>query len=409
MERAELARLLQATAECHLLDDTPADAPVVICERDPVRFMQAFAAAAAGTGPVFLTDPSWGAAERATLDQVVRSQISNLKSEMQRAWLAVPTGGSSGVIRFARHDQDTIAAAVGGFTRHFGVQRVNAVGLLPLHHVSGLMAWMRCALTGGEYRPWSWDDLLSGQRPALGTGDWFLSLVPTQLQRLLGSAAAVDWMRRFRVISVGGGPVWLELAQAAADARVPVSLGYGLTETMAMVAAQRPEEFATGDRSAGRPMPHARVSIGSEGEVSIAGDSVFRGYWPEENRARSFVTSDAGSLDASGRLRLLGRRDAVIITGGKKVQPEEVEAALRATGLFADVAVIGVPDREWGEAVVACHPAGVAVAAAQVSGLLAALAPYKRPKRYVAVPDWPRNEQGKVNRAALRAAVAESR
>jgi O-succinylbenzoic acid--CoA ligase len=325
---------------------------------------------------------------------------------MRRAWLAVPTGGSSGSIRFARHDQDTMAAAVGGFTRHFGVGRVNAVGLLPLHHVSGLMAWMRCVLTGGEFRPWSWDDLLSGQRPALEPGDWFLSLVPTQLQRLLGSPAAVDWLRRFRVISVGGGPVWPELADAAAQARLPVSLGYGLTETMAMVAAQLPEEFAGGDRSAGRAMPHARVVIDAEGAVTIAGDSVFHGYWPEETRGRVLVTSDAGSIDSSGRLHLLGRRDAVIITGGKKVQPEEVEAALRATGQFTDVAVIGVPDREWGEAVVACHPVGAApLDPAKISGLLSALAPFKRPKRYVALPDWPRNAQGKVNRAALRVAV----
>ncbi len=406
MERAELAQLLQATAERHLLDEIPAGAPVVVCERDPVRFMSAFAAAVAGTGPVFLADPNWGAAERAVLDELVRSALRPPSSALRQAWLAVPTGGSSGRIRFARHDQDTIAAAVGGFTGHFGVGRVHAVGLLPLHHVSGLMAWMRCALTGGEYRPWSWDDLVSGQRPALEPGDWFLSLVPTQLQRLLGSPSAVDWLRRFRVISVGGGPVWPELVAAAAQARLPVSLGYGLTETMAMVAAQLPEEFAGGDRSAGRAMPHARLVINAEGAVTITGDSVFRGYWPEETQNRVLVTSDAGSIDSSGRVQLLGRRDAVIITGGKKVQPEEVETALRATGLFTDVVVIGVPDPEWGEAVVACYPSGAApLDPAEISGLLSTLAPFKRPKRYVVLPDWPRNAQGKVNRAALRVAV----
>lgn len=410
MERTELARLLQGTAERHLLNDVSEGAPVVVCERDPVRFMAAFSEAVAGTGSVFLADPNWGAAERAVLDELVRSAICPPPSALRQAWLAVPTGGSSGSVRFARHDQDTIAAAVGGFTRHFGVERVNAVGLLPLHHVSGLMGWMRCALTGGAYRPWIWDDLLSGQRPALEPGDWFLSLVPTQLQRLLGSPSAVDWLRRFRVISVGGGPVWPELADAAAQARLPVSLGYGLTETMAMVAAQLPEEFAGGDRSAGRMMPHAGIAIDAEGVVTITGDSVFHGYWPEENPSRCLVTSDAGNIDASGRLHLLGRRDAVIITGGKKVQPEEVEAALRATGLFPDVVVIGVPDPEWGEAVVACHPAGAApLDPAKIPGLLSALAPFKRPKRYVGLPDWPRNAQGKVNRAALRETVLISK
>jgi O-succinylbenzoic acid--CoA ligase len=405
MERADLARRLQRAGECQPSVDVPEGAPVVVSEGEPARFMAAFAAAVAGTGPVFLGDPAWGSAETRALQQAVQSGIENKKPKMERGWLCVPTGGSSGAIKFARHDQNTIAAAVDGFTRHFGAGRVNALGLLPLHHVSGLMAWMRCAFTGGRYRPWSWDALLAGKRPALGQCDWYVSLVPTQLQRLLDSPAAVDWLRRFRVISVGGGPVWPGLAEAAAQARLPVSLGYGMTETMAMVAAQRPEEFFAGDRSAGQPMPHAAINLDADGTVTVTGDSVFRGYWPEANASRTLVTADAGEFDASGRLRLLGRRDAVIITGGKKVQPEEVEAALRATGLFTDVAVVGVPDPEWGESVVACYPAALALDPGKVAGLLEAIASFKRPKRYVAIADWPRNAQGKVSRAALRAAV----
>jgi hypothetical protein len=307
MERAQLADLLQTTAECHLMDDVPEGPPVVVGERDPVRFMRAFAAAVAGERPVFLADPDWGAAERATLDQAARFQISDFKSPRQRAWLAVPTGGSSGAIRFARHDQDTIAAAVGGFTRHFGVERVNAVGVLPLHHVSGLMAWMRCALTGGAYRPWSWDDLAAGQRPALEPGDWFLSLVPTQLQRLLVSPGAVEWLRRFRVIALGGGPVWPELAEAAARTRLPISLGYGMTETAAMVAAQRPGEFLAGDRSAGRAMPHAVIGLDPEGVVTVSGESVSRGYWPER---------PAPSVGPARRGDYHGRRKSAACGGG---------------------------------------------------------------------------------------------
>ena len=83
-------------------------------------------------------------------------------------------------------------------------------------------------------------------------------------------------------------------------------------------------------------------------------------------------------------------------------------AALRATGAFADVAVIGVPNAEWGEAVVACYPFGEGECArdeTEINQRLAViLAAYKRPRRYVAVSlaEWPRNAQGKVNRAALR-------
>jgi O-succinylbenzoic acid--CoA ligase len=73
--------------------------------------------------------------------------------------------------------------------------------------------------------------------------------------------------------------------------------------------------------------------------------------------------------------------------------------------MFTDVAVVGVPDPEWGEAVVACYPAGAPVVLPALAAQLGSLAAYKRPKRYVPVADWPRNAQGKLSRAALRAAA----
>jgi len=77
-------------------------------------------------------------------------------------------------------------------------------------------------LTGGSYVAANWKAVESGARPALpaGSGDWFLSLVPTQLQRLLGDAEAEEWLRGFRAVFVGGGPVWPELVEAGAEARL---------------------------------------------------------------------------------------------------------------------------------------------------------------------------------------------
>jgi O-succinylbenzoic acid--CoA ligase len=148
------------------------------------------------------------------------------------------------------------------------------------------------------------------------------------------------------------------------------------------------------------------------GLVRIGGGSLFRGYIPAGNLTGAeggfFVTEDLGMLDEGGALHVIGRRDAVIITGGKKVFPSEVEAALRASGQFSDVAVLGVADPEWGQRVVAFHPAGGrAPDALRVETALGGLAAYKRPKAFIPVPDWPRNAQGKVNRAALVRAWAE--
>ena len=382
MERAELTKLLRATG----------------CAEERGGF-------------TFLCDPAWSAAERAKVAALQGSTIENRKSKIDSGWLCVPTGGTGGGVRFARHDERTLTAAVRGFCAHFGFRRVNAVGVLPPYHVSGLMARVRCAATGGRHVAWDWKRLESGDLPALQLrrAHWVLSLVPTQLQRLLAAREAVAWLRGFRAIFIGGGPVWPELTAAAARAELPLSLSYGLTETAAMVAAQRPAEFLAGEHNCGAVLPHARVTIDDEGRIRISGESVFRGYFPGENVAGEFATEDLGRLDERGHLHVLGRRDAVIITGGKKVQGAEVEAALRASGEFDDVAVVGVPDPEWGHAVVACYAAGGRRPNLEwVASVLGGLAAFKRPKRYVAVADWPRNAQGKLNRAALVAAAAKS-
>lgn len=352
----------------------------------------------------FLCDPQWTPTQREHFERMTSSAVAGGDEPNGAGWLCVATGGSSGGLRFARHDETTLGAAVGGFCAHFGVSRANAVDVLPSHHVSGLMAAVRCAATGGRRVAWTWKQLEAGERPEVPLGDWFLSLVPTQLHRLLGSPAAVTWLRGFHTVFIGGGPAWPELLERAAAARVPVACSYGMTETAAMVAAQTVAEFAAGDRSSGRVMPHARITLDATGRVCITGDSVFRGYFPTGRPDRSFLTDDLGKWDAQGRLHILGRQDGVIITGGKKVQPMEVEVALRATGRFEDVAVIGLPDAEWGEIVVACHPAAEALDATQLP--LEGLAVYQRPKRIISIRDWPRNAQGKIDRAALRRAAS---
>jgi O-succinylbenzoic acid--CoA ligase len=365
---------------------------------------------------VFLCDPRWSADEQARTREWADTMTNRVRSgaaEAARGWLCVPTGGSSGVLRFARHDEQTVAAAAGGFVTHFGLRRVNAVDVLPPFHVSGLMARVRCAASGGVHVPWDWKRLERGERPSLPEprGDWVLSLVPTQLQRLLASESAAAWLRDFAVVFVGGGPVWPALTDAAAEARLRVSLSYGMTETAAMVAAQTPEEFLAGDRSSGRVMPHARLDVATDGVIRIAGDSVCRGYAPEFDGSGVFETSDVGQVDAEGKLCVLGRRDAVIITGGEKVQPMEVEAVLRATGEFDDVAVIGLTDAEWGEVVVACYRAAArAPNLDRVRECVAqALAGFKRPKVYREIANWPRSEHGKLDRAALRRAAVNGR
>lgn len=399
MDRTNFARLVGETRA-----GSGAQAKsIVIAEGEPGRFMRAFAAAAGSRADVFLADPGWGAAQHRVM-AALTATVAAGGGPGSRGWLMIPSGGTSGGLKFARHDEQTIGAAVRGFCAHFALNRVNAVGVLPLYHVSGFMAWMRCALTGGEYVTAEWRKLEQGETPAAPQGgDWVISLVPTQLQRLLGVPTAVEWLRRFRAIFLGGGPAWLPLLEEAATLRLPLAPSYGMTETAAMIAAVRPAEFLGGDRTCGTMMPHGRVTIGENGIVRVAGESLFRGYFPDWREPGEFVTEDLGAIDAQGRLTILGRRDAMIITGGKKVHPAEVETALRGSGEFKDVVVLGVPDAEWGEVVVACYPAGQPPP--DFSRATRDLASHQRPKRFVAIREWPRNAQGKVNRAELLGCV----
>ena len=357
---------------------------------------------------VFLCDPRWGADERDQVRRLQLESVTSVGSAAERGWLCVPTGGTSGLIRFARHDERTIGAAIEGFLRRFGLRQVNAIDVLPPFHVSGLMARARCAATRGTHVQWDWKRLEAGERPTLDARiRWVISLVPTQLQRLMESAEATEWLHGFEIIFLGGGPAWPEVLDRAASAGLRLVLSYGMTETAAMVAAQRPEEFLAGGRSSGGALPHAAIGVTSDGLIRVSGASVFYGYFPTFSEERTFTTADLGTIDAHGRLQVLGRGDAVIITGGEKVNPAEVEAVLRATREFADVAVIGIPDAQWGEAVVACFPSDSrAPDLGAVDRVVSEkLASFKRPKRYLAIEPWPRNAQGKLRRTELRDVV----
>jgi O-succinylbenzoic acid--CoA ligase len=389
VERGRLAELLSG-----FRPGAATHGPVVE-DPDPARFMASFAEAVQGVANVFLANPAWRGAERAEL-----ARLSGMESSAEEGWLMIPSGGAGGRLKFARHDGGTIAAAVEGFRSHFGMEHVNSVGVLPLNHVSGFMAWMRSLMTGGTYLPWSWKDAEAGRFPAELPPDCCLSLVPTQLQRLISSADSVAWLRKFRVIFLGGGPSWESLVEEGARLGLPLSTSYGATETAAMVAALKPEQFAAGVRGCGSPLPHAAIEI-VDGVIRVRGESVYRGYFPEVRAERSWTSGDYGQFD-NGSLRILGRMDDLIVTGGKKVSPAEVEAALMASGEFSDVAVVGLPDAEWGQSVVACHPKDERPPRPDaIQAALADLESFKRPKRYAVVSPWPRNPQGKINRAEL--------
>jgi len=280
------------------------------------------------------------------------------------------------------------------------------------------MQALRCLLSGGRLVIQPFRDLLAGGalpgERVSPHADSFLSLVPTQLQRLLASEHRdfTPWLRQFTAILLGGAPPWPSLLQTARHRQLPLAPTYGMTETASQVATLLPQEFLAGHAGSGRALPHAALSILDEagdllppqviGKIAIAASSLAlaRGETPI---SPPLQTGDLGYLDAAGFLHVVGRETTLIFTGGEKVLPQEVEAAILATGLVGDCAVLGVPDAEWGERVVA-----VVATAEQNPGtrlrpaLQAQLSSYKIPKRWLVRAELPRNAQGKLNRAALQ-------
>jgi malonyl-CoA/methylmalonyl-CoA synthetase len=153
------------------------------------------------------------------------------------------------------------------------------------------------------------------------------------------------------------------------------------------------------------------VGSGAVGTVEVRGDGVFAGYWRRPGATADsftpdgwFRTGDIGSVDHEGRLTLVGRSSDLVISGGYNVYPKEVELAIDRTPGVEESAVVGAPDPDLGEVVVAVvvPRAGADVDEDDVLAACEDLARFKRPRRVVFVEDLPRNAMGKVLKAQLR-------
>ena len=469
LDRAELVdRAEQRFQMLTQLDQ--ANPTVLLAEPEPIDFLAGFVAAVAAECPVFLGNPQWAEAEWKSVLSLVQPAcvwisgqhdspllVSHQKpqfltgtmgSSSSPGIIGIPTGGSSGQIRFALHTWETLTASVAGFRAYFQIDcskesttsaRINSCCVLPLFHVSGLMQFMRSFCSGGKFALFASKDLAQ-QIQHIDPAEFFISLVPTQLQRLLQNPANLDWLSQFQMIMLGGAPAWSDLLETARSHQLRIALTYGMTETASQVVALKPEEFLQGRlpqrgncfaSGCGQVLPHAQLTVrdpqgnlvepGQSGIITIRAASLCRGYLPAQpdsqlEQTQQLVTDDLGYFDSAGYLHLIGRNSQKIITGGENVFPAEVEAAIRQTGLVQDVCVIGLPDsfegetashRAWGEVVTALIvPVSGLVPGFSISTLEAALqlklSRYKQPKKWLIVDRIPRNLQGKLNYEQLK-------
>ena len=268
---------------------------------------------------------------------------------------------------------------------------------LPLSHVAGLSIILRSVIYGTTAV--LLDGFDTGKvASTLVTGDiGVVSLVPTQLIRLLDAGADLSHPR---AILIGGRPVPPDALERALAQGATVVQTYGMTETCSQVTTLAPADAGRKLGSAGRPLLTTHVRI-EEGEILVQGPTVAR----ESLDAGGWLhTGDLGHIDDEGFLYVTGRRSEVIVTGGENVMPAEVEAVLIAHPAVADAAVVGRPDPEWQEAVCAlivCRE-GEEPSEEQLRAHCAeSLAPFKVPKRVDFVTSLPRTASGKLLRGEL--------
>ncbi|NUW32914.1 AMP-binding protein [Nonomuraea sp. SMC257] len=304
--------------------------------------------------------------------------------------VVIATSGSTGAPKGVMLSARALRASASASLRRLGAAEGERwLCCLPPSHVSGLQVLVRALLSGTEPIV---HDRFAPER-VLASGARHVSLVPTQLHRLVAMRADLSV---FATILLGGAAARPALLEEARGLGARVVTTYGMSETCGGCVYD------------GRPLDDVDVKVGDDGRIRVAGPVLFSGYRSGEPVARDgawFVTSDLGEL-TGGRLRVLGRADDVINTGGEKVVAGAVAAVLGAHPEVADVAVVGRPDPEWGEVVVAVVvPADASrpLTLPQVRAYCAERLPaYAAPRELRLVPRLPLLPNGKPDLVRLR-------
>jgi long-chain acyl-CoA synthetase len=347
------------------------------------------------------------------------------------AWLFY-TSGTTGRPKGAMLTHDNLVAASLAYGAE--VDPVTPGGAIlhaaPMSHGSGVYIMQHVARLGVQVIPDSGgfepDEIatLFNHWPRLS-----MFAAPTMIKRMVDSPANLN-AKNIRTLIWGGAPMYVEDALAALDRFGPrLAQIYGQGEAPMTISTLSKQDIA--DRShprwrerlgsAGKPYACVEVKVadsqdlavkqGEPGEILCRG-VIMSGYWQNPAATKAALrggwlhTGDVGVFDEEGYLHLRDRSKDVIISGGSNIYPREVEEVLLMNGKVREVSVIGRPDREWGEVVVA-YVVGEAAAAELDALCLSRIARFKRPKDYVFVEALPKNNYGKILKTELRALDAK--
>jgi O-succinylbenzoic acid--CoA ligase len=310
--------------------------------------------------------------------------------------LVIETSGSTGRPKRVLLSRDAMRASALATEERLGGPGRWVLNLPPTY-VAGVQVLYRSVVAGTE--PIAFRGSLAATRSEVH-GRCFLSLVPTQLVRLLEDPDETAALEDFEAVLVGGGPLRPEARQDAESRGVRVVQTYGMSETCGGCVYD------------GVPLPGVEVRIDHDEQVLLRGPMLFDGYQDEPERTAAamrdgwFLTDDLGHWLPDGRLAVDGRADDTVISGGVRVPASAVAAALLAHPWVNEAAVVGAPDDEWGERVVAVVTTSGPVELAELRDLVEPRT--WAPRQVVAVDELPLLPNGKIDRVTLRELAADA-
>jgi len=330
------------------------------------------------------------------------------------------TSGTSGNPKAVELSFENLIAAFNSGNSVFHYSENNRWYLnLPLYHIGGFSILCRALFAGSSIVLTVSNELDSLKFNLPLVKPTIISLVPTQLKRICERKILPN--KELRAALIGGGFSDDTILLTAAQLGWNIYKVYGSTETSAFATALQPEDNPLKINSAGKALENIEVKIFDEnktalpanetGEIAIKAASVFGGYLFNQEATNSvfyndyYLTGDFGFLDSDGYLYLQNRRTDLIVSGGENISPVEIEQAISPFENIDEVCVIGVPDAEWGEIVVAIV-SSKDEKEIDLSKLFFYLkdhlSSFKVPKKIIQVKTFPKTAIGKINRAEVK-------
>lgn len=323
--------------------------------------------------------------------------------------LLLATSGSSGKPKLAMLSGINLMSSVGASKKRIPVdQHTSWLLCLPLCHIGGIAVLLRCAEAGGRVVLHQSFDASRVVRALYRLAVTHVSLVPTTLMRIDQANQESAPPSSLKAVLVGGGALSPAVGKDLLNRGWPICLTYGLTEAASQVATCCPAPECWQPGLVGTALDHMEVSIDKgSASILIKGEGLMQGYLGIEGNNNLplvngwFKTGDLGEINEAGELRVLGRSDQVLISGGENVDPTVVENLLRELEGIEDAAVSAIPDQEWGQSLVAFYT-GIIEEQVVETWARERLRGVYCPRKFNKVDTLPYGASGKLQRARLQ-------